>query len=98
MGSAAQTRALKNYRKRLGKRGMARFEVLGLDGDRELVRTLARRLAENGAEAEEIRSSLRERIAPDTRKKGGIYEALRRWPLADLNLKRPFVKPRKIDL
>ncbi len=52
MGSAAQTRALKNYRKRLGKRGMARFEVLGLDGDRELVRTLARRLAENGAEAE----------------------------------------------
>ena len=36
MGSTAQARALKNYRKRLSKRGMARFEVLGLDSDREL--------------------------------------------------------------
>ena len=79
---------------------MARFEVLGLSADRELVRALARRLAENGTEAAEIRAALREKTAPDTRQKGGIYAALRRSPLvgADLNLKRPFVKPRKIDL
>jgi len=40
MASTAQARALKNYRKRLTKRGMARFEVLGLAADRDLVRTL----------------------------------------------------------
>ncbi len=100
MGSTAQARAVNNYRKRLNRRGMARFEVLGLKKDRELVRAVARRLAGNGPEAEELRASVREKIAPDTRKKGGIYEALRRSPLvgANLNLKRPFVKPRKIDL
>ncbi len=98
MGSTAQARAIENYRRRLGRRGMARFEVLGLDSDRDLVRSLAKRLAENGPEAEELRATVREKIAPDTRKKGGVYEALRRWPIADLDLKRPIVKPRKIDL
>jgi hypothetical protein len=79
---------------------MARFEVLGLDSDRELVRALARRLAQNDAEAAEIRESVGAKVSVDARKKGGIYEALRRSPLvgADLNLRRPFVKPRKIDL
>jgi hypothetical protein len=100
MGSTAQAQALKNYRKRLTRRGMARFEVLGLAADRDLVRALAKRLAEDTPEAAEIRASLREKTAPETRKKGEIYEALRRSPMvgADLNLKRPFVKPRKIDL
>ncbi len=98
MASTAQARALKNYRKRLSKRGMARFEVLGLDSDRDLVRALAKRLAEDSPEASEIRATLSKKIAPDTRKKGSIYAALSRWPIADLNLKRPFVKPRKIDL
>ena len=98
MGSTAQAQALKNYRKRLTKRGMARFEVLGLATDRELVRALAKRLAEDSPEAIEIRAALSEKIAPDTLKKGGILEMLRSWPVADLNLKRPFVKPRKIDL
>jgi hypothetical protein len=98
MGGQSQTRAVKNYRTRLSKRGMARFEVLGLDSDRELVRAFARRLAENDRNAAEIRASVREKVAPETRKKGGVYEALRRWPIADLNLNRPFVKSRKIDL
>jgi hypothetical protein len=98
MAITAQARATKNYRKRLSKRGMARFEVLGLDSDRELVRALARRLAENDAEAAEIRAVVREKFAPDTRKKGGILAMLRSWPLADLNLSRPVVKPREIDL
>ena len=100
MSTKAQARALTNYRKRLSKRGMARFEVLGLDSDRALVRALARRLAQNDAEAAEIRESVGAKVSVDARKKGGIYEALRRSPLvgADLNLRRPFVKPRKIDL
>ncbi len=100
MGSTAQARAVDNYRKRLFKRGMARFEVLGLKKDRALVRAVASKLAENGPEAIKIRAAMSEKGAPDTRKRGGIYAALRRSPLvgADLNLKRPFLKGRKIDL
>ena len=45
MSTTPQKRALKRYRKRLNQQGMARFEVLGLDADRELIRSLARRLA-----------------------------------------------------
>ena len=45
MSTTPQKRALNNYRKRLNQRGMARFEVLGLDADRELIRSLAKRLA-----------------------------------------------------
>jgi hypothetical protein len=100
MATTSQVRALKNYRKRLSKRGMARFEVLGLDSDRELVRTFARRLAENDAAAAEIRAAVREKIAPAVRKKGGILEMLRSAPpgFADLDLTRPFVEGRKVDL
>jgi len=41
MGDTSQKRAIDNYRKRLNQRGMARFEVLGLNTDRELIRSLA---------------------------------------------------------
>jgi Cu/Ag efflux pump CusA len=36
--------------------------------------------------------------ARKTQGKGGILEILRSWPIADLNLKRPRVRPRKIDI
>jgi hypothetical protein len=48
MRNTAQKRALRNHRSRLTKRGIARFEVLGLDVDRDLIRFVARRLAEEG--------------------------------------------------
>jgi hypothetical protein len=98
VGSTAQARAVKNYRKRLSRRGMARFEVMGLKKDRELVRAVARRLAENTPEADEMRAAMRDKVGPDTRKKGGILAMLRSWPIADLNLTRPYTKGRKIDL
>jgi hypothetical protein len=98
MGSTAQARALESYRKRLSERGLARFEVLGSVVDRELIRALARRLAEDDPEAAEIRAAVREKIAPDTRKKGGVYAALRRWPITDLNLTRPWTEGREIDI
>ena len=98
MSSAAQTQALRNYRKRLAKRGMARFEVLGLAADRELVRNVAKRLAEDTPEAAEIRASLSKTIAHKSREKGGVLVMLQSWPIGELELKRPFVKPRKIDL
>jgi hypothetical protein len=48
ISSTPQKRALNNYRKRLKQQGMARFEVLGLDRDRDLIRSLATRLAGDG--------------------------------------------------
>lgn len=100
MGSSSQVRAVENYRKRLSKRGMARFEVLALDSDRELVRALARRLAEDTPEARELRTAMRRKVAEKSRAKGGIWTWLRNSPLvgADLNLTRPFTSGRKIDL
>ncbi|HEV2326397.1 MAG TPA: hypothetical protein VGS10_20840 [Terracidiphilus sp.] len=100
MGTTAQARAVKNYRKRLSKRGMARFEVTGLEKDRELVRAVARRLAEDSPEADEMRTVIQQKVAEKPREKGGIWKWLRSSPLvgADLDLTRPFDPGRKIDL
>jgi hypothetical protein len=100
VSNPSQKRALKNYRKRLSERGVARFEVLGLDADRELIRSLARRLAENGPDATRIRATVRRTIADEPPRKGGILDALRRSPLvgADLELGRSVTQGRKVDL
>jgi hypothetical protein len=100
MGSAAQTRAVQNYRKRLSKQGMARFEVVGLASDRELIRSLAQRLAENGPEAKEIRTVIDGKVRADKRRRGGVLAMLRCAPAAaaELNLTRNRVAPRKVDL
>jgi hypothetical protein len=84
----------------LSDRGLARFEVLGLDEDRDLIRSLARRLAEGGTEATRIRSTVLRTVAGEQPRKGGIYAALRRSPLvgADLNLTRSRETGRKIEL
>jgi hypothetical protein len=99
MGNS-QKRAIQNYRSRLNERGMARFEVLGLDGDRDLIRSLARRLAEEGPEASRLREVVSRTIAGDPPKKGGILAALRRSPLADadLDLSRSREKGRKVRI
>lgn len=100
MSSTPQKRAIKNYRKRLQKRGMARFEVLGLDGDRDLIRTLARRLAEEGPDASRLRSVVNQTISGEPPRKGGILDALRRSPLvgADIAPVRGFETGRKVEL
>ncbi len=100
MSTTPQERALNNYRKRLKQRGMARFEVLGRDADRELIRSLARRLAGDDSDSARIRATVRGAISEERRKKGGILNALRRSPLvgADLDLNRPVTPGRKVDL
>jgi len=100
MGDTSQKRALHNYRKRLNQRGMARFEVLGLDADRELIRSVAKRLAGNGPDSVRIRATVRRTVSGEPPRKGGILDALRRSPLvgADLSLKRPVKTGRKVDL
>jgi hypothetical protein len=79
---------------------MARFEVLGLGTDRELIRSLAKRLADDGPESARIRTTVRSTISVVQSKKGGILDALRRSPLvgADLDLSRPLTPGRKVDL
>jgi hypothetical protein len=100
MNTTPQKRALNAYRKRLGQRGMARFEVLGLDADRELIRSLARRLAGGGPDSARIRDTVRLSISGEQSKKGGILNALRRSPLvgADLDVNREITPGRRVDL
>ncbi len=100
MGDSAQKRALRNYRTRLLKRGMARFEVLGLDADRDLIRSLAKRLAEDDPDAAQIRATVSRTIGGKPPRKGGILAALRSSPLvgADLDLTRSREPGRKVDL
>jgi len=99
MGSS-QKRAIHNYRTRLNERGMARFEVLGLDADRDLIRSLARRLAENGPDAANLRVAVGRIISGSPSKTGGIVAALRRSPLvgSDVDLRRARDEGRKIEL
>lgn len=100
MSNASQRRAIKNYRRRLTERGMARFEVLGRDADRELIRSFARHLAEDDPAADQLRAAVSQGIAAEPPRKGGILEALRRSPLvgADAVPSRPFEPGRKVDL
>lgn len=99
MTDTSRKRALDNYRRRLGDRGMARFEVLGLDRDRELIRSVARRLAANDASAEKLRQELAKDSARE-RPRGNILAALRRSPLVgvELDLTREETSGRPADL
>ena len=100
MSTTPQKRALKRYRKRLNERGMARFEVLGLGADRELIRALARRLASDDPDSARIRATIRQTVSGEQSPKGGILLALRRSPLvgADLDLSRPLISGREVEL
>lgn len=98
--TSSQKRAVRNYRARLSARGLARFEVLGLDTDRELIRLLARRLAQQGPDAARLRATVSQTVAGEPPQKGGILAALRRSPLvgADLDLGRPREEGRKVEI
>ena len=97
--NSSQKRAIQNYRSRLRLRGLARFEVLGRAADRELIRALARRLAEHGSEASRLRAELRRSLAGQPEKKAGILASLRRSPLvgADLDLTPSREEGRKVE-
>ena len=99
MGNAAQTRATRNYRARLSQRGFTRFEIMALESDRDMLRTLARRLAEEGPEAEQVRAAVKTVVAGDPPKPGRILSALRRSPLVgtDLDLSRAREEGRKVE-
>lgn len=100
MSSAAQQRAIKAYRARLTQRGLKRFEVMALDTDRELIRGLAKHLAEGGPAADEVRAAVKSAIASEAPTGGGILAALRRSPLvgAELETTRSDETGRRVDL
>jgi len=95
-----QQRALQNYRARLAEKGLTRFEVLGRSTDRELIRSLAKRLAEDGPQAQQVRVTLAASVANEQTRRGNILSALRASPLvgADLDLSRPRESGRTVDL
>ena len=96
----SQKRAIQNYRSRLGERGLARFEVLGRDADRDLIRLFARRLTEDTPEASQLRATVSQTITGEPAPPGSILAALRRSPLvgADLDLSRTHEGGRTVDL
>lgn len=100
MSKTPQRRATDNYRSRLSKRGMVRFEVIGRDTDRPLVRSVARRLAEGGPDADRLRAAVNQTISGELPTKGGILKALLASPLigSELDLTRPRGKGRKVDI
>lgn len=97
--SESQKRAVETYRARLRQRGLTRFEVQGLPADRQLIRSLARRLAEDGPDAERLRATMRGTLSDEPPRTGGILAALRRSPLVgkDLEVDRS-ARERDVDL
>jgi hypothetical protein len=92
--------AIQNDRTRLGERGLVRFEVLGREADRALIRSLARRLADEGPEASRLRAAVIRSLAGEPPRTGGILAALRRSPLvgAEIDLRRPGEDGRHIEI
>lgn len=100
MASRAQKRAITTYRSRQTGRGIVRFELQALEADRELIRSLARKLVEQGPDAAQIRRSVELAVSGQRGKPGGILAALRRSPLvgAELDLTRSREAGRQVDL
>ena len=98
--SNSQKGGIQNYHTRIGERGLVRFEVLGREADRELIRSLARRLAEERPEAARLRAAVTRSIAGEPPRTGGILAALRRSPLvgADLDLQRMHEDGRHVEI
>jgi hypothetical protein len=100
VSKSPQRRAIDSYRRRLTERGMARFEVIGRDDDRELIRSVAKRLAEGGADADRLRAAVNQTLSGEPPRKGGILKALLASPLigSELDLTRPREEGRKADI
>lgn len=100
MPSHSQSKAIESYRAKLAQRGFVRFELQTLEGDRDLIRKLARKLSEEGPEAGQLRRVVEQAVVGEPPKTGGILAALRRSPLVgvELDLSRSRDEGRQVDL
>ena len=100
MSGTAQKKAVQSHRERLAERGIVRFELKARQDDRDLLRGLAHKLAEEGPEADDLRRSMRESIRKRPGRKGGILATFLKSPFAgsDLDLSHPLDPGRAIDL
>src|SRR5258708_39566751 len=100
MRQSAKPGAVADCGNRLAEKGLVRCAVPGRDSDRELVRTVARRLAEGGPEGGRLRSGVNQTISGGLPRKGGIVQALLASPLigSELDLTRPREEGRKVDI
>ena len=100
MTRPSQRRAVASDRRRLKERGMSRYEVRGLDQDKELVRGLAKRLAAGDSASSQLRAEVSEKIAGEPSRRGGVLAALRRSPLvgAGVRVKRSAAPGRVVRL
>jgi hypothetical protein len=98
MSKTSQRRTLDNLRKRLAHRGTTRFEVVGRDSDRDLIRSMARYLAEGGADADRLRATVRRTMSGQP-PKGGIVKALLASPLvgSEIDLSCSREEGRRVD-
>ncbi|MBI3182616.1 MAG: hypothetical protein HYZ28_10815 [Myxococcales bacterium] len=90
MNRKSQRDAVTRHRLRLREQGLSRYEVRGLDRDKELVRQLAQRLAVGDDAAAQLRVTVAEQVATAPKRRGRILAALRRSPMvgAGLSFKR----------
>lgn len=100
MTTQSQQRATRSFRKRLLRKGLVRFEVVARGSDRELVKRLTRRLAEDNPDSNRLRASIEKNLDGTPSQKGGIVRALLASPLvgSELDLTRLREQGRKIDL
>lgn len=103
MANASQRRAVAAHRRRLAERGLGRFEVRGLDADKDLIRKLAHRLAAGDEAAAVLRTEVARHVegtVGELPRTGRILAALRRSPLvgAGLDLAREAVTGRDVGL
>jgi|SRR5471032_591451 hypothetical protein len=98
--NTSQKRAIETHRRRLGERGLARYEVRGLAGDKELVRALARRLAADDAAAARLRGEIERGVQAEPPSGRDIWQALRSSPFVglDFEVEREFSAGRDISL
>lgn len=100
MTSPSQKLAVEKHREKIARQGLARFEVVGLKSDRELVRSLARKLAKKDNRASQLRAQIADAVDSGRRSKGALLAALRASPLvgADFDFSRTKTLGRKVGL
>lgn len=99
MSNAAQKIANQNYRKRLSSKGVSRWEVQGLENDKDISRALLKALAKNDNAANEFRQKIQDFVGVKERTGSDLVAALRKAALGgvDLDIIRENDGFRKVD-